>query len=91
MTAPGSPWCDGNVVPFGTTYDGITQPLVATRQPPALRGFSRSRCEPLLTPLVQRPAWGGDGGDAQGGAGQWDRAKHSLRHALDDLPARAPA
>ncbi len=33
------PWCDGNVVLFGTSYYGLTQPLVAVRQPPALRGF----------------------------------------------------
>jgi putative CocE/NonD family hydrolase len=37
--AAAQPWCDGNVVTFGTSYYGITQPLVATRQPPALRGF----------------------------------------------------
>jgi putative CocE/NonD family hydrolase len=33
------PWCDGNVVLFGTSYYGIVQPQVAAKQPPALRGF----------------------------------------------------
>lgn len=33
------PWCDGNVVLFGTSYYGMTQPLVAARRPPALRAF----------------------------------------------------
>jgi putative CocE/NonD family hydrolase len=33
------PWCDGNVVLFGTSYYGMTQPLVAVRQPPALKAF----------------------------------------------------
>ncbi|MGA7313545.1 MAG: CocE/NonD family hydrolase [Silvibacterium sp.] len=34
------PWCDGNVVLFGTSYYGITQPHVAAaKQPPALKGF----------------------------------------------------
>jgi len=33
------PWCDGNVVLFGTSYYGLTQPLVAVRRPPALKAF----------------------------------------------------
>jgi uncharacterized protein len=34
------PWCDGNVVLFGTSYYGITQPHVAAaKQPPSLKGF----------------------------------------------------
>ncbi|NGM88602.1 CocE/NonD family hydrolase [Parapusillimonas sp. SGNA-6] len=33
------PWCDGNVVLFGTSYYGMTQVQVAVRQPPALKGF----------------------------------------------------
>ena len=33
------PWCDGNVVLFGTSYYGMTQPLVAVRRPPALKAF----------------------------------------------------
>ncbi|MCU1322998.1 MAG: Acyl esterase [Acidobacteriaceae bacterium] len=37
--AAAQPWCDGNVVLFGTSYYGMTQPDVAVRQPPALRGF----------------------------------------------------
>ena len=36
------PWCDGNVVLFGTSYYAIVQPLVAVRRPPALRGFFAS-------------------------------------------------
>jgi putative CocE/NonD family hydrolase len=37
--AAAQPWCDGNVVLFGTSYYGITQPQVAAKDPPALRGF----------------------------------------------------
>ena len=37
--AAAQPWCDGNVVTFGTSYYGITQPQVAARKPPALRAF----------------------------------------------------
>jgi putative CocE/NonD family hydrolase len=33
------PWCDGNVVLFGTSYYAVVQPLVAVRQPPALTAF----------------------------------------------------
>jgi putative CocE/NonD family hydrolase len=33
------PWCDGNVVLFGTSYYGLTQLAVAERQPPALKAF----------------------------------------------------
>jgi putative CocE/NonD family hydrolase len=33
------PWCDGNIVLFGTSYYAVVQPLVAVRQPPALKGF----------------------------------------------------
>jgi putative CocE/NonD family hydrolase len=33
------PWCDGNVVLFGTSYYGMTQPQVAIHQPAALKGF----------------------------------------------------
>ncbi len=40
------PWCDGNVVLFGTSYYAATQPLVAVRQPPALRAFF---CNELTT------------------------------------------
>ncbi len=32
-------WCDGNVVLFGTSYYGMTQPLVAVQKPPALKAF----------------------------------------------------
>ncbi len=37
--AAAQPWCDGNVVLFGTSYFGITQAQVAAKQPPALKGF----------------------------------------------------
>jgi uncharacterized protein len=33
------PWCDGNVVLFGTSYYAIVQPEVAVRRPPSLKGF----------------------------------------------------
>ncbi|MCD2189378.1 CocE/NonD family hydrolase [Actinomycetospora soli] len=33
------PWCTGEVVLFGTSYYGMTQPLVAARKPPALKAF----------------------------------------------------
>lgn len=33
------PWCDGQVVLFGTSYYGLTQPQVARLRPPALKGF----------------------------------------------------
>jgi uncharacterized protein len=43
------PWCDGNVVTFGTSYYGITNP----RSPPSnlrpSRGSSRSRCAPTIS------------------------------------------
>lgn len=37
--AAAQPWCDGRVVLFGTSYYGMTQPLVAVRRPPALKAF----------------------------------------------------
>lgn len=37
--AAAQPWCDGQVVLFGTSYYGMTQPLVAVRRPPALKAF----------------------------------------------------
>jgi uncharacterized protein len=37
--AAAQPWCDGRVVLFGTSYYGMTQPLVALRKPPALKAF----------------------------------------------------
>jgi uncharacterized protein len=33
------PWCNGDVVLFGTSYYGMTQLLVAIRRPPALKAF----------------------------------------------------
>jgi predicted acyl esterase len=33
------PWCNGEVVLFGTSYYGLTQVMVAERKPPALRAF----------------------------------------------------
>jgi putative CocE/NonD family hydrolase len=37
--AAAQPWCDGQVVLFGTSYYGIVQPQVAALQPPELKGF----------------------------------------------------
>ncbi len=37
--AADQPWCDGQVLLFGTSYYGMTQPQVARLRPPALRGF----------------------------------------------------
>ncbi len=33
------PWCNGDVVMFGTSYYGMSQPLVAVKRPPALKAF----------------------------------------------------
>ena len=33
------PWCDGNVVLFGTSYYAMVQPEVAVRRPPSLKAF----------------------------------------------------
>lgn len=33
------PWCNGEVVLFGTSYYGVTQLLAAERKPPALKAF----------------------------------------------------
>ncbi len=33
------PWCNGEVVLFGTSYYGLTQVMVAARRPPALKAF----------------------------------------------------
>ncbi|MBL8875192.1 MAG: CocE/NonD family hydrolase [Phycisphaerae bacterium] len=37
--AAAQPWCDGQVVLFGTSYYALTQPQVARLRPPALKGF----------------------------------------------------
>ncbi|OYX75588.1 MAG: acyl esterase [Rhizobiales bacterium 32-66-11] len=37
--AAAQPWCDGQVVLFGTSYYGLTQPQVARLRPPSLKGF----------------------------------------------------
>ncbi len=37
--AAAQPWCDGQVVLFGTSYYELTQPQVARLRPPALKGF----------------------------------------------------
>jgi hypothetical protein len=37
--AAAQPWCDGQVVLFGTSYYGLVQPQVARLRPPALKGF----------------------------------------------------
>jgi uncharacterized protein len=47
------PWCDGNVVTFGTSYYGITQPLVATQQPPAVKAmFTIEMCTDYFRHIV---------------------------------------
>ena len=51
--AAGQPWCDGQVVLFGTSYYGMTQPLVAARRPPALRAFFANEvCTDFVRHLV---------------------------------------
>jgi putative CocE/NonD family hydrolase len=51
------PWCDGDVVLFGTSYYGMTQPMVAARKPPALRAFFANEiCTDLYRHLI---AFGG--------------------------------
>ena len=48
------PWCNGDVVLFGTSYYGMTQPLVAARRPPALRAFfANEMCTDVFRHLVQ--------------------------------------
>ncbi|ODU29628.1 MAG: acyl esterase [Pseudonocardia sp. SCN 73-27] len=48
------PWCDGQVVLFGTSYYGMTQPLVAARKPPALTAFfGNELCTDFFRHLVQ--------------------------------------
>ncbi len=48
------PWCDGDVVLFGTSYYGMTQPLVAARRPRALRAFfANEMCTDFYRHLVQ--------------------------------------
>ena len=37
--AAAQPWCDGQVVLFGTSYYAMTQPQVARLRPPSLKGF----------------------------------------------------
>ena len=37
--AAAQPWCDGQVVLFGTSYYELNQPQVARLRPPALKGF----------------------------------------------------
>ncbi|SDC86739.1 hypothetical protein SAMN05216410_2427 [Sanguibacter gelidistatuariae] len=47
------PWCTGEVVLFGTSYYGMTQPMVAARRPPALRAFFANEiCTDLYRQLV---------------------------------------
>src|SRR3712207_3783328 len=37
--AAGQPWCNGEVVLFGTSYYAISQVFVTARRPPALKAF----------------------------------------------------
>ena len=48
------PWCDGNVVLFGTSYYGMNQPLVALRNPPALKAFfANEMCTDFFRHILQ--------------------------------------
>ncbi|MEJ2890861.1 CocE/NonD family hydrolase [Actinomycetospora aeridis] len=48
------PWCNGEVVLFGTSYYGLTQLQVAARKPPALRAFFANEiCTDYFRHLVQ--------------------------------------
>jgi putative CocE/NonD family hydrolase len=48
------PWCNGEVVLFGTSYYGMTQPLVAVRKPPALKAFfANEMCTDFIRHIVQ--------------------------------------
>ena len=54
------PWCDGQVVLFGISYFGCTQPQVAVRRPPALKGFF---CDEVCTDYFRHiTAFGGTPG-----------------------------
>lgn len=47
------PWCDGQVCLFGTSYYGMIQPMVAVREPPALKAmFAHEVCTDLFRHLV---------------------------------------
>lgn len=47
------PWCNGDVVLFGTSYYGMIQPLVAVRQPPALKAmFAHEVCTDMFRHLM---------------------------------------
>jgi predicted acyl esterase len=51
--AADQPWCNGDVVLFGTSYYGMTQPVVAARRPPALRAFFANEiCTDIYRQLV---------------------------------------
>lgn len=51
--AAAQPWCDGNVVTFGTSYYGITQPQVAAKKPPALKAlFTIEMCTDFFRHIV---------------------------------------
>lgn len=52
--AAAQPWCNGEVVLFGTSYYGMSQPFVAARRPPALRAFfANEMCTDLFRHIVQ--------------------------------------
>ncbi|VTU41489.1 Cocaine esterase (plasmid) [Variovorax sp. PBS-H4] len=47
------PWCNGEVVLFGTSYYGVTQLLAAERKPPALKAFFANEvCTDLYRHLI---------------------------------------
>jgi predicted acyl esterase len=48
------PWCNGEVVLFGTSYYAITQVFVAARRPPALKAFfAHELCTDMYRHAVQ--------------------------------------
>lgn len=47
------PWCNGEVVLYGISYYGMTQPMVALRRPPALKAFfTNEMCTDFLRHLA---------------------------------------
>lgn len=47
------PWCNGEVVLFGTSYYGMSQLLIAARRPPALKAFFANEvCTDFVRHLV---------------------------------------
>ena len=52
--AAAQPWCNGDIVLFGTSYYGCVQAMVAARQPPALKAyFCNEICTDYFRQIVQ--------------------------------------